>query len=171
MTSHVSNPTFYAKLTDDALADRLPSGLTHVVREKRAGRARLEGSLRPARLTQLAVYRRRETDALSRRLDPAMARLVEAARRRLEADARLLDTMSYKAVLSRGYAVLRDEAGSPVTSAGTLSPGQSVEAELKDGRKTLVVAEGTSHSEHKPRPSSKTRKPRRTSDQRQGSLL
>jgi len=25
MTSHVSNPTFYAKLTDDALADRLPS--------------------------------------------------------------------------------------------------------------------------------------------------
>jgi len=138
----------------DELAERLPRGLASVARERRAGLARLEGSLRPSRLKQLAAYKRREAGEHIRRLDPAMQRLLTDARRRFEADARLLETMSYKAVLSRGFAVLRDEAGKPVTQASALTPGQAVDAELKDGHAGLIVtgaAESQASREKQPR--------------------
>ena len=151
----------------DEMADRLPRGLGHVARERRAALARLEGGLRPARLRQLLLYKRREAATPARRLDPAMQRIAVESRRRLEADARLLETMSYKAVLSRGFAVLRNEAGGPVTSVADLTPGRKVEAELKDGRRRLTVTGDAPKPAAKPGP----RKTRKGADDRQGSLL
>ena len=48
---------------------------------------------------------------------------------------RLLESFSYQGVLARGFAVVRDEAGRPVTAAATLKGGQAVSLELSDGRK------------------------------------
>jgi len=149
----------------DEMAERLPRGLGHVARERRTALARLEGSLRPARLKQLVAYRRREHDGLARRLDPAMQRRLREAQQRLAGDVRLLETMSYRAVLARGFAVLRDEAGAPLTSVRALEAGREIEAELQDGRAGLVV---TGEPARTPQ---KRRRSRGGRDERQGSLL
>jgi len=123
----------------DDLADRLPRGLRTVTAARGTALARLEGSLRPARLRTLREQKRRALAEPARRLAPVMSRGLADRRQRLTAAARLLETMSYRAVLRRGYAVLRDDSGAPVTAAAALTPGMRVEAELADGRAGLVV--------------------------------
>lgn len=66
-------------------------------------------------------------------------------------------------MLARGYAVLRDDKGQPITGVAALQPGHMVEAELKDGRRELVVAGSKASPKKRKTPSS-------TAPQ-QGSLL
>ncbi|WP_336488484.1 exodeoxyribonuclease VII large subunit [Methylobacterium nigriterrae] len=46
---------------------------------------------------------------------------------------RLLGSLSYKAVLARGYALVRDEAGASVRSAAALRPGERLRLTFADG--------------------------------------
>ena len=41
--------------------------------------------------------------------------------------------MSYKSVLARGFAVVRDAAGKPVRAAGLVQPGAALAIEFADG--------------------------------------
>ncbi|NKB48201.1 MAG: exodeoxyribonuclease VII large subunit [Alphaproteobacteria bacterium] len=55
--------------------------------------------------------------------------------------AKLLESYSYKGVLERGFAVVRDSAGAPVTAADTLSPGDEISLSFKEeGRAAAVVS-------------------------------
>ena len=54
-------------------------------------------------------------------------------RARLEGLAARLDSVSYEAVLARGYALVRDAAGQPVTRAVQVRPGQALTLEFGDG--------------------------------------
>ena len=71
----------------------------------------------------------RQTEAL-RRIGPA---LVESGERDLGLAASRLNDLSPLATLSRGYAILRDEAGAVVKSAGQAPVGSAVEVTLRDG--------------------------------------
>lgn len=148
----------------DEMSERLPRALMATARDRRGALSRLEGSLRSERLVQLIRFRRREAGDAARRLQPAAKRVLTEARRRFEADARLLETMSYRSVLKRGYAVLRDEGGSPVTRVAALKAGAAVEAEMRDGRARLVVAGA-------PAPAGKKPSRKKNEDARQQSLL
>ncbi|RMD89941.1 MAG: exodeoxyribonuclease VII large subunit [Alphaproteobacteria bacterium] len=126
----------------DDLGTRLPQALRAHVRAEESRLLRLSGALTPHRLRQHVLFERRRAGDLARRLTPAMRQRLADSRGRVEAAGRLLESMSYRAVLARGYAVLRDDAGQPVTRAAALTAGMHVTAELVDGRKGLVV-EGT----------------------------
>ncbi|MFQ5346981.1 MAG: exodeoxyribonuclease VII large subunit, partial [Rhodothalassiaceae bacterium] len=126
----------------DDLGARLPQALRARVRAQEARLLRLSGALTPQRLRQHVLFERRRAGDLARRLAPAMRQRLADARGRIEAAGRLLESMSYRAVLARGYAVLRDDAGVPVTRAAALSAGMHVTAELVDGRKGLIVEGG-----------------------------
>ena len=63
------------------------------------------------------------------------------ARRALEAETKLLYSLSHRSVLARGFALVRDDAGTMVRSAGAIGDGQRLEIELADGRRK-VRAEG-----------------------------
>ena len=89
------------------------------------------------------------------------SRYFEARQIRVDAFEPLLKSYSYKNVLDRGYAVVRDAVGTPLTSVGMISPGQPLELELKDGR-TGALAAG------KPAPRAK---PAKKPPDDQGSLL
>ena len=54
----------------------------------------------------------------------------------------MLQSLSYKNVLKRGYAVIRDDENRPVSQAAALSPGAAVSIELADGRVGAVTTEG-----------------------------
>jgi len=68
------------------------------------------------------------------------SRYIDARQIKVDAFEPLLKSYSYKNVLDRGYAVVRDSGGTPLTSVGMISSGQSLELELKDGRVGAVAA-------------------------------
>jgi exodeoxyribonuclease VII large subunit len=46
----------------------------------------------------------------------------------------LLAALSYRSVLTRGFALVRDEAGHPVHAAASIGPGAHLSIEFADGR-------------------------------------
>ncbi len=72
------------------------------------------------------------------RLRNASSRLLPDRTRALENAGRMLETLSFKKVLSRGFAVVRDEQGLPVTSADQVAAGQILDLEFKESRHIRV---------------------------------
>lgn len=67
------------------------------------------------------------------RLDGAVRQWHRALTERLAASMRLLASLDPKAVLSRGYAIIRDAGGKGITSAASTAPGQAIRVMLQDG--------------------------------------
>ena len=53
---------------------------------------------------------------------------------RLEAVSKLFDSLSYKSVLKRGFALVRDADGQPLNSADAVLDGQALVLEFADGK-------------------------------------
>jgi exodeoxyribonuclease VII large subunit len=77
-------------------------------------------------------------------------RLAERARRALATSAQrlsarvahsgqLLNALSYRGVLARGFALVRDEAGHPLHAAANVGPGARMSIEFSDGRVGAVA--------------------------------
>lgn len=106
------------------------------------------------------------------RLPVSIDRLIDGAGDRLAAQAKLLDSYSYKSVLDRGFALVRDAAGEPVKRAAALSAGDTVEIEFFDDKRRGVI--DAAGGDAKPAPPPKPRKARghsKNGDDGQGSLL
>ena len=52
-----------------------------------------------------------------------------------------MQSLSYKNVLKRGYAVVRDEADRPVSLAAALATGAAISIEFADGRVDAVTGD------------------------------
>jgi exodeoxyribonuclease VII large subunit len=117
----------------DRCAERLRSALTVYLRQEQTKLAQVAGGLRPA------TIRARIRDSEARLKEEARAlkgtgeRLLDQPQRALELAAKLLENLSYKAVLDRGFAVVRDATGHAVTLARTAHPGARVAIEFADG--------------------------------------
>ncbi|RMF14358.1 MAG: exodeoxyribonuclease VII large subunit [Alphaproteobacteria bacterium] len=123
----------------DELGERLPRALIAGTREKRLRLTRAAAGLVPSRLRQHWRYERRGLDEAAHRLSKALARTLEERRQRLESATRLLESLSYKAVLARGFAVIRRPDGTVVARAERLSYGERVRAEFFDGWRPMRV--------------------------------
>jgi exodeoxyribonuclease VII large subunit len=172
----------------DVVADRLPKALISGVQKRRVALSELAGALRPrvlrgvlqdraARLERASgritpervlmdIARKREAQAaLAQRLDRAARQNFEALRTRLDAQARMLDTLSYQATLQRGYAVVRSEDDALVTARSDAARAALLEIEFADG-KLQVRPDGAA-----PRPTPKPRGGGSTPPPEQGSLF
>jgi len=97
---------------------------------------------------------------VSDRLGRAHAVLERRRRERFAAASRLLESVSYKGSLARGYAVIHVEGGGLARNSGDLSPGAPVEIELADGRTPARIEGGGARPRAKRKPASKgTAKP------------
>ena len=70
-----------------------------------------------------------------------MTRLVADRRQRLVTEAKLLNSLSYRGVLARGFAIVTGENGL-VRSAAAVSPGEPLAVEFADGRLPAVAGGG-----------------------------
>jgi exodeoxyribonuclease VII large subunit len=70
---------------------------------------------------------------LGRLSDAPLRATLREARARLEGAGARLESVSPLAVLQRGYAVVSDAAGHPLTSAAAISPGARVKLRFADG--------------------------------------
>ena len=128
---------------------------------KRQQLAHAAGRLTADRPTGRIAQIRQASETLAERLARAGKAAVSERAARIETAARLLESYSYRGVLARGYAVVRDQRERPLTSAAAVKSGAALSLEFQDGR-TPARAAG------KPRP----RKPKSENDEGgQASLL
>ncbi|SDD90322.1 exodeoxyribonuclease VII large subunit [Kordiimonas lacus] len=158
----------------DDLSERLPRGLVAAVQQKSIQLNRLVGGLSAGRLKQLVSFRGKELESTSRRLTPAYARKLDDLGARLAASGRMLDSLSYERVLERGFALVEDAGGTPVSKSANLSVGDQVTVRFADGTSDMQVLDGDSAKpvpKPKPAPKKKSKAKTSGSDDRQGSLL
>ena len=99
------------------------------------------------------------------RLGQATARLAE----RLAGLGQLLDSLSYERVLARGFALVRDAAGSPVLVAASVQSGDALRIQFADG---VISATADGESSGAARKSAGKREPAKTKNgKKQGSLF
>nr|WP_210341707.1 exodeoxyribonuclease VII large subunit [Rhizobium setariae] len=96
----------------------------------------------PARLSGETVRQKERLANIARRSDGALDIFLKRERQALLAHDRILQSLSYKNVLKRGYAVIRDEHDHVLSSAGTVSQGKAIDIEFADGHVKAVAGEG-----------------------------
>ncbi|NTI79272.1 exodeoxyribonuclease VII large subunit [Agrobacterium rhizogenes] len=109
----------------------------------RIGRADAVFATLPSRLETQTGRARDLLGNLSRRTDTAIRHQLVRARGELAAQERVLQSLSYKNVLKRGYAVVRDEADRPVSLAAALATGAAISIEFADGRVGAVTGDNS----------------------------
>ncbi len=116
------------------LADRrvrLGLALPSLVRMRRGSltAVHLDAALRHA----VALHRRGAGATLARLSPSALASLAREARTRLQAAGARLDSASYEKVLERGFALIADGSGHPITRAAEIRPGAALQLRFADG--------------------------------------
>ncbi|MGE0596033.1 MAG: exodeoxyribonuclease VII large subunit [Hyphomonadaceae bacterium] len=150
----------------DRAAERLSSALVANTRAAQSKLDRVAARLRPQALAQDAQRRRDRLAQTAARLAPAIARTLEAHRKHLEASSRMLEGLSHKSILARGFAMVSREDGALVRSARDLSPGDEVKLSFGDGEQRAVIDPAPSDA---PAGAPKRAKPKPGGDQ--GSLF
>ena len=95
----------------------------------RSSSVHLDAALRHA----VALHRRGAGPTLARLSPAALASLAREARTRLQAAGARLDSASYEKVLERGFALVADGSGHPVTRAAEIRPGAALQLRFADG--------------------------------------
>jgi exodeoxyribonuclease VII large subunit len=157
-------------------AGRLTPQMLRVNIERRRDRyAGLAQRLRAGAAANIAAHRMRiERDrervaAFAERAARGMRNIFGARQMRVERGGGLLAAFSYRGVLARGFALVRDAAGHPLRTAGSVTAGTPIEVEFADGRIAARVEGGSAAAV----PGAEPAKPRQRRDggSGQGSLF
>lgn len=139
----------------DAFRDRQNRALQVAVSQKRQSFSQTSERLTPVRLQQQISLGTERLSALSDRMDRAYSIRLGKSRDRLDGLEKLLKSLSYKDVLARGYALVRDDKGQPVRSASSVGSGDALSIELADGAiDAVAMSEGSAPK----KPKAKARK-------------
>jgi exodeoxyribonuclease VII large subunit len=111
----------------------------------------------PNRLRADIARQRDQIVNLATRGESGLANLLRRHRQALAASDRVLQSLSYKNVLKRGYAVIRDEGDRPLSNAAQIVDGAALSIEFADGRVKAIAGEegGTRPVAQKKKPVSK----------------
>ena len=125
--------------------------LAHCARAvTRQRRDRFEGlalRLKAARFATAQAHRAallrdgERTQRLAERARRALSTLLQRQHARADHAGQLLAALSYKSVLARGFALVRDEAGHALRNAASVAPGMRLDLEFADGR-VAAIADG-----------------------------
>ena len=132
----------------DMASQKFGGSLSRMIARKRARFDQASGGLRPAALRRELSVKRGEIQRLAARLAPAVGRRMKAAREGLQAQGRVLESLSYQGVLSRGFALVTRPDGALVRSAKAVSEGDPLNLRFADGGVAATAGKGS------PKPSS-----------------
>ncbi|HEX3673123.1 MAG TPA: exodeoxyribonuclease VII large subunit [Rhizomicrobium sp.] len=138
----------------DHVGERLGHALRRNLQEHRRAFAEAAALLRPKAVTGGIATGRERAGALAQRLNRAQRAGLARERRRLEALARILDGVSYKGVLDRGFALVRGADGHVRRRAAAVASGEMLSLTFVDGA-VAAIADGEAAA---PRP--RTAKPK-----------
>ncbi|MBW9073342.1 exodeoxyribonuclease VII large subunit [Agrobacterium deltaense] len=159
------------------ITERMHRAETLVERRLLQGKGRVDAfdsALRslPARLLGQVERQKERVVTGARRADTAVLHRMAQSRAGLAAHDRILQSLSYKNVLKRGYAVIRDEENRPLTRAAAVASGAVVSMEFADGRvSAITTGEGMPSPDNPVVPKKKPAKPASSDPGNQGSLF
>jgi exodeoxyribonuclease VII large subunit len=131
--SGLHKTTERARLTFDPRAARLAGSVEQAIERKRTHFVRLAPRLSPQPLRAELRQLQGQLAPLAQRLFQLPDRITADRRQSLSQLAKLLETLSYRSVLARGYALVQDDTGNVVSSAGSLKPGDALKLTFADG--------------------------------------
>ena len=120
--------------------ERLTHSARSLLRTRRDRFAGLEIRLKASRLSNAQAQRqtiardRERTLRLAERARRALATATQRLQARVAHSGQLLAALSYRSVLARGFALVRDEHGHAVHAAAGVGPGARLDLEFADGR-------------------------------------
>lgn len=123
-----------------SLAERIVERMVDRLRS-RLGRCDAALTAMPSRLQSQTGRARDRLAGLVARADAAVTTETRQRRHAITAHDRMLQSLSYKNVLMRGYAVIRDVRDRPVSRAAALTTGTAIAIEFADGRVSAVTGE------------------------------
>jgi exodeoxyribonuclease VII large subunit len=121
-------------------------------------RASLVANIAAAR-TQIARQRER-VGAFAARSERAVGVILDQRAMRYERAGQLLTAFSYRGVLARGFALVRDAGGLPLHAAASVSSGMRLDIEFSDGRVGAVAGDARVTPEAAPSPPLRSRRRR-----------
>jgi exodeoxyribonuclease VII large subunit len=127
----------------DACAARLPRALSANAQLHHRQFARVAARLSPRLLSHRLERCQEQTAAFGERAARAFRTATDRRLQRLRSAAQLLEAYSYRGVLARGFALVRDGDSHPLRAAASVTAGMRVDIEFADGR-VAATAEGES---------------------------
>ncbi|MGD1877929.1 MAG: exodeoxyribonuclease VII large subunit [Kiloniellaceae bacterium] len=159
----------------DERAERLKGAWSALVKDRQARVDRLHAGLPHPR--QMLAVKAEQLSGPAGRLEMVRPRLLGDRRRDLDGLNRVLESVSYKKVLQRGYAVVRGPEGA-ITNPDGVTPGLALELEFASGRAAATggadqPVPATTPQPVPPKPAARPAAAKKTprSDDPQGSLL
>jgi exodeoxyribonuclease VII large subunit len=129
-----------ARHREQVCGERLTLAARTLLRRRGDRFAGLEARLRASRLASAQAQRqtiarsRERTLRLAERAERAMLTMFDRMEARMNHSGQLLAALSYRSVLTRGFALVRNETGHPLHAAADVEPGTRLELEFADGR-------------------------------------
>jgi exodeoxyribonuclease VII large subunit len=117
----------------DHISAKLDSGLTLLVHRQRARFDRAAAQLTPAPLLQVVRKDRDKVGTLAHRMALSAQRQMGELKARLTTGAKLLDTLSYRATLNRGFALVAKTGRGLVERGADIKAGDKLEITFADG--------------------------------------
>ena len=120
--------------------ERMTLSARSLLRARRDRYAGLEIRLKTSKLSNAQAQRqtiarnRERAQRLAERARRALATGMQRLEARVAHSGQLLTALSYRSVLTRGFALVRDEQGHAVHAAASVGPGARLDLEFADGR-------------------------------------
>ncbi len=141
LAAHLPKPEAVLGLAQqraDRAGEKLAAALMMRVRAAQSTFDRTAARLRPSALSQDVKRRGERLVEMQTRLAAAMARALRQKREAAAGAGRLLETLSHKSVLARGFALV-ERGGALVRRAGDLSAGDAVTISFADGSAPATI--------------------------------
>ena len=138
----------------DLAGERLVTALRANLHQHRRRLVESASVLRPNRVSRQFSLGRERVRALGQRLMRVQRSRLLEMRNQLDSAGRVMESVSYRSVLERGFALVRSEHGEVRRRAEAVKSGERLTLTFADGDKA-VVAEGTAA----PRPRTRAKKP------------
>jgi exodeoxyribonuclease VII large subunit len=121
-------------------SERSSNGVRSLLHRRRDRFTALQARLKASKLSNAQAQRQRiarereRTLRLAERARRALTTAMQRFQARVGHSGQLLGALSYRGVLARGFALVRDEHGHAVHAAAAIGPGARLEVEFADGR-------------------------------------
>lgn len=123
----------------DHLSSKLDLGLKNWLQRRNATLNELSAKLSPQNLGRQIKDMQRIVSSMDERLTQTKRKILHERNVTLKNLSDMLESLSFKRVLDRGYAVIRDSKGEILTSAKNLASGQGIKIQLKDGETAATI--------------------------------
>ncbi|MEX1034497.1 MAG: exodeoxyribonuclease VII large subunit [Sneathiella sp.] len=126
----------------DHLESRLRQSVSGNINFKSQQFSGAMAKLRPQLLIRPLEQYSDQLGQLDRQMTRNLAIKKERAGDRLEATVRLLESLSFRRVLKRGYSIVWDNTGKPISSLSGATAGRTVDIEFVDGKAAAIFQSG-----------------------------